>query len=314
MKISIIGAGNVGSTTALMLAQERLGDVWQLDVVSGMPEGKALDMAEAGPVGRFEGRLHGTEKYEDVAGSDIVIITAGLARKPGMSRMDLLSKNAMIVESAAKQIAQRAPQAVIVVVTNPLDVMSYVAWKTSGFPKERVVGMAGVLDSTRFRYFVASELNVSVEDTQAMVLGGHGDSMVPLARYCTVSGIPIAQLMPADDIQKLVDRTRKGGTEIVNLLQTGSAYVAPAASVCQMVESIVLDRKRLLPASAYLHGEYCLEDVFIGVPVILGRGGIERIVEVELNAEEQLSLTKSAADVKAGIMDWMNLIEHATAH
>jgi malate dehydrogenase len=313
MKISVIGAGNVGSTTALMLAQQRLGEIWGLDVVEGMPEGKALDMAEAGPVAGFESHLHGTQSYEDILGSDIVVITAGLARKPGMTRMDLLTKNAEIVGFAAAKIAKLAPDAIIVVVTNPLDVMTYVAWTKSGFPQNRVVGMAGVLDSTRFRYFVASELGVSVEDTHAMVLGGHGDSMVPLPRYTTVSGIPITQLIPAETIKKLVDRTRTGGTEIVNLLKTGSAYFAPAASVALMVESIVSDRKRLLPASAYLDGQYGLTDVFVGVPVILGKEGIEKIVEIELNAEEKEALAKSAADVKAGIADWRNIMQGTAA-
>lgn len=307
MKISVIGAGNVGATTALMLAQQRLGEIWQLDVVEGMPEGKALDMAEAGPVARFESHLHGTQSYEDMLGSDIVVITAGLARKPGMSRMDLLTKNAEIVGSAAAKVSKLAADAIIVVVTNPLDVMAYVAWKKSGFPSNRVVGMAGVLDSTRFRYFVASELGVSVEDTHAMVLGGHGDSMVPLPRYTTVSGIPVTQLLPADVVAKLVDRTRKGGTEIVNLLKTGSAYFAPAASISLMVESIVMDKKRLLPASAYLEGQYGLKDVFVGVPVILGSNGVERIVEIELNDEEKSSLKGSAADVRSGIDDWENI-------
>lgn len=313
MKISVIGAGNVGSTTALMLAQQRLGQIWELDIVEGMPEGKALDMAEAGPVARFESNLFGTQKFEDIAGSDVVVITAGLARKPGMTRMDLLTKNAEIVSSAAAKVAKLAPKAIIVVVTNPLDVMTYVAWKVSGFPKQRVVGMAGVLDSTRFRYFVASELGVSVEDTQAMVLGGHGDSMVPLPRFTTVTGIPITQLLPAEVVKKLVDRTRTGGTEIVNLLKTGSAYFAPAASVTVMVESIVLDKKRLLPASAHLQGEYGLQDVFVGVPVILGREGVERIVELELNDQEKEALAKSAADVKSGIKDWETISQGVAA-
>jgi malate dehydrogenase len=278
-----------------------------LDIIEGMPEGKGLDMAEAGPVARFESRILGTGKYEDLANSDIVVMTAGLPRKPGMTRMDLLTKNAEIVSGAAAQIAQFAPNSIIVMVTNPLDVMTYVAWKVSGFPKQRVVGMAGVLDSTRFRYFVAAALNVSVEDTQAMVLGGHGDSMVPLPRYTTVSGIPITQLLPAETVNKLVDRTRKGGTEIVNLLKTGSAYYAPAASVAQMVEAIVFDKKRLLPASAYLEGEYGLKEVFAGVPIIIGRHGVEKIVEIELTAEEKQALAKSAAEVKEGMNDWDKL-------
>lgn len=309
MKISVIGAGNVGATTALLLAQQQLGDIFLLDIIEGLPEGKALDMAEAGPVARFESRVWGTEKYEDIADSDIVVMTAGLPRKPGMTRMDLLTKNAEIVKSVTKQVAKVAPKSIIVVVTNPLDVMTYVAWKTSGFPRQRVVGMAGVLDSTRFREFIAAELNVSVEDTQTIVLGGHGDSMVPLPRFTTVSGIPIGQLLPTETITRLVDRTRKGGTEIVNLLKTGSAYYAPAAAASQMVEAIVSDKKRLLPASAYLEGEYGLKDVFAGVPVILGRNGVERIVEIELSAEEKEALSKSAADVKAGIKDWQATVK-----
>ncbi|MCI0695086.1 malate dehydrogenase [candidate division KSB1 bacterium] len=304
MKISVIGAGNVGATTALYLAQQRLGDIVLIDIIEGMPEGKALDMDEAGPVARFEGHIVGTNNYENLLDSDIVVMTAGLPRKPGMTRMDLLTKNAEIVTSAMLKVAELAPKSVVVMVTNPLDVMAYIAWKTTGFPKSRVVGMAGVLDSTRFRFFVATALNVSIEDTQAMVLGGHGDSMVPLPRYATVSGIPITQLLAADEIAKLVERTRKGGTEIVNLLKTGSAYYAPAASAAQMVEAIVFDKKRLLPAAAYLDGEFGLKGVFAGVPVILGRNGVEKIVEIELTAEEKQALLKSAGEVKEGIQDW----------
>lgn len=304
MKISVIGAGNVGATTALFLAQQRLGNIVLIDVIEGMPQGKALDMAEAGPVNRYESHLAGSCSFEDLDSSNIVVITAGLPRKPGMTRMDLLTKNAEIVTSVTRHIARLAPQAIVIVVTNPLDVMAYVAWKTSGFPKQRIVGMAGVLDSTRFRYFVAAELNVSVEDTQAMVLGGHGDSMVPLPRYTTVSGVPITQLLPQEKIDKLVDRTRKGGTEIVNLLKTGSAYYAPAASVALMAEAIVTDKERLLPASALLDGEYGLKDVFVGVPVILGQDGVEKIIELELSQSEKEALHKSAADVSEGIRDW----------
>lgn len=308
MKISVIGAGNVGSTTAFMLAQQRLGEIWELDVIEGMPQGRALDVAEAGPVGGFESYVHGSQNYQDIAGSDIVVITAGLPRRPGMTRMDLMTKNAEIVGSAASKVAELAPGAIVVVVSNPLDVMTYVAWKKCGFPVHRVVGMAGVLDSTRLRYFVASELGVSVGDTHGLVLGGHGDSMVPLPRYTTVSGIPITQLLPAETIKRLVDRTRNGGTEIVNLLKTGGAYYAPAASTVLMVESIVTDRKRLVPASAYLTGQYGLKDVFVGVPVILGKKGVERIVEIDLNAEEKAALAKSSADVKSGIADWQKAV------
>lgn len=307
MKIAVIGAGNVGATTALLLAQHQLGEIVLLDIIEGLPEGKALDMAEAGPVARFESHVTGTEKYEDITDADIVVMTAGLPRKPGMTRMDLLTKNAEIVANAAKEIANRAPKSIIVMVTNPLDVMTYVAWKTSKFPKHRVLGMAGVLDSTRFREFIASELKVSVEDVHTIVMGGHGDTMVPLPRYTTVSGVPISQLLPPDTVVRLVDRTRKGGTEIVNLLKTGSAYYAPAASVALMVEAIVFDKKRLLPASAYLDGEFGMKDVFAGVPIILGRNGVEKILEIDLNDEEKEALTKSAADVKAGITDWQKV-------
>lgn len=309
MKISVIGAGNVGATTALFLAQQHLGNIVLIDVIEGMPQGKALDMAEAGPVNRYESHLAGSCSFEDLDGSNIVVITAGLPRKPGMTRMDLLTKNAEIVTSVTRHIARLAPQAIVIVVTNPLDVMTYVAWKTSGFPKQRVVGMAGVLDSTRFRYFIAAELNVSVEDTQAMVLGGHGDSMVPLPRYTTVSGVPITQLLPQDKVDKLVDRTRKGGTEIVNLLKTGSAYYAPAAAVALMVEAIVTDKERLLPASALLDGEYGLKDVFVGVPVILGQDGVEKIIELDLSPAEKDALHKSAADVSEGIRDWQKTVQ-----
>ncbi|MFH0990803.1 MAG: malate dehydrogenase [bacterium] len=305
MKISVIGAGNVGASTALMLAQRNLGEIVSFDIVEGMPEGKALDIAEAGPVDAFESHIYGTNSYEKIAGSDVVVITAGFPRKPGMTRMDLLTKNAEIASSAAKNAAEFAPDSIIVVVTNPLDVMTYVAWKTSGFPKHRVMGMAGVLDSTRFRYFIAAELGVSVEDTQAMVLGGHGDSMVPLPRYTTVSGISINELLPAETIARLVDRTRKGGIEIVNLLKTGSAYYAPAASAVLMVEAIVMNKKRLLPASVYLEGEYGINDAFVGVPIFLGRNGVEKIVELPLTAEEKAALTKSADEVKSGINDWI---------
>jgi malate dehydrogenase len=304
MKIAVIGAGNVGATTALLLAQRQLGQIVLLDIVEGLPEGKALDMAEAGPVASFESHVKGTGDFEEIARADIVVMTAGLPRKPGMTRMDLLTKNAEIVSSVMQKVHQLAPTSVVVVVTNPLDVMTHVAWRVTGFPKQRVLGMAGVLDSTRFRYFIAAELNVSVGDVHAMVLGGHGDSMVPLPRYSTVSGVPITQLLPAATVEKLVDRTRKGGTEIVSLLKTGSAYYAPAASVALMIQAIVLDEKRFLPASACVDGEYGLKDVFVGVPIILGRGGVDRIVKIELTDKESEALHKSADEVKEGIRDW----------
>lgn len=304
MKISVIGAGNVGATTALLLAQKRLGDIVLVDIVTGIPEGKALDMAEASPVDRFDSNIAGTTQAEDVIDSEVVVMAAGWARQPGMTRMDLLVKNAEIVTTAMRQIAELAPHAIVVMVTNPLDVMSYVAWKVSGFPKQRIMGMAGVLDATRFRYFMATALNLSVEDTQAMVLGGHGDAMVPLVRYATVSGIPLTQLLPASTIEKLVERTRDAGTEIVKLLKAGSAYYAPAAAAAQMVEAIVRDERRVLPASVLLEGEYGLHDVFIGVPIVLGGNGIEKIVEIELTAEEREALRLSAAEVHEGIREW----------
>lgn len=307
MKISVIGAGNVGATIALLLAQKRLGDIVLLDVVPGMPEGKALDMAEASPVDRFESNIVGTSQIEDVLDSDLVVMAAGLARKPGMTRMNLLAHNAAIVTSVMRQVAELAPQALIVMVTNPLDVMCYAAWQTTGFAKQRIMGMAGGLDSARLRYFIATALNVSVEDTQAMVLGGHGDAMVLLPRYATVSGIPLAQLLPASAIAKLLERTREAGTEIVQLLKTGSAYYAPAAAAAQMVEAIVLGERRLLPASAYLEGEYGLHGVFIGVPVIIGSNGVEKIVEIELTVEEREALRLSALEVAEGIREWQKL-------
>ncbi len=307
MKISVIGAGNVGATIALLLAQKRLGDVVLLDVIPGMPEAKALDMAEASPVDRFESNIVGTSHAEDVLDSDLVVMAAGLPRKPGMTRMDLLAHNAAIVTSVMRQVAELAPRALVVMVTNPLDVMCYAAWKTTGFSKERIIGMAGVLDAARLRYFIATALNVSVEDTQVMTLGGHGDALVPLVRHATVAGIPLLQLLPAATIDKLVERTREAGTEIVKLLKTGSACYAPAAATAQMVEAIVLGERRLLPASAYLEGEYGLHGVFLGVPVILGSGGVEKIVEVELNADEREALRLAALEVQEGIQEWQRL-------
>ncbi len=304
MKIAVIGAGQVGATTALLMAQQELGDIVLVDIVEGMPQGKGLDMAEAGPVLGYDSKLSGTNDFKDIAGAEVVVVTSGLPRKPGMTRMDLLEKNAEIVESVTKEIVNHAPDSIIVMVTNPLDVMCYVALQVSGFGRERVFGMAGVLDSTRCRCFVAEAVGVSVEDVQAMVLGGHGDSMVPLPRYITVAGIPITQLLDQETIDAIVERTRKGGTEIVSLLKTGSAYYAPGAAVAQMVESIVRDKKRLVPASAYCQGEYGLEDVYVGLPVIIGKSGMERIVEIELTEEERSALHASAADVKEGIDAW----------
>ncbi|MFQ5706529.1 MAG: malate dehydrogenase [bacterium] len=302
MKISVIGAGHVGETTALMIAQKELGgEVMLIDIIEDMPKGKALDIGEASPVAGFDVKLAGAHEFGPIEGSDVVVMTAGLPRKPGMDRMDLLAKNARIVESVAEKIKALAPNCILLMVANPLDVMAYVAMKVTGFPRQRVFGMAGVLDSTRFRYFIADALKVSVEDTQAMVMGGHGDSMVPLPRYTTVSGVPITQLLDQDTIDQIVARTRKGGGEIVSLLKSGSAYYAPAASITHMVEAIVKDKKSLVPGSGYLQGEYGLNDVFAGVPIVVGSKGMERVVEIDLTSDEKEALLKSAAEVKKGM-------------
>jgi malate dehydrogenase len=295
----------VGSSAALKMAQKELGDIVLVDVVEFVAEGKALDMAESSPLDGFDVALVGkTNDYSVIKDSDVVVITAGVPRKPGMTRMDLLMTNAGIVETISNHIRELAPNSIVIVVTNPLDVMTYVAWKVTGFPRERVMGQAGVLDSIRMRYFVAQELGVSVKDVQAMVLGSHGDQMVPLPRYTTVSGVPITELLPPETIERINDRTRKAGTEIVNLLKTGSAYYAPGAAVAEMVEAIVRDKKRLMPCSVLLKGEYGLNDVFIGVPVILGKNGVERIVELKLTEEELKALHQSAEEVRKGISDW----------
>ena len=298
-KITVVGAGNVGATTAQRLAELGIAnEVVLIDIVEGMPKGKALDLWEAAPVVGYDTRLSGGTDYGLTDGSDIVIVTAGLARKPGMSRDDLLKKNAEIVQGVAREIGPRCPQAIVLVVSNPLDVMSYVTFKTTGFDRKRVIGMAGVLDTARFRSFIALELDVSVRDVSAFVLGGHGDSMVPLPRYSTVAGIPLPHLLSEDRIEALVDRTRKGGGEIVELLGSGSAYYAPSAAVVEMAEAILRDRNRILPCAAWLQGEYGLSDVYVGVPVKLGAGGIKEIVEIELTGEEKKALHASAADVK----------------
>ena len=297
-KITIVGAGNVGATTAHWAAAMELGDVVLIDIIEGMPQGKALDLAESAPIAGFDGSLSGTNDYADTAGSDVVVVTAGLPRKPGMSRDDLLQTNAKIVGTVVSNIVAHSPDCHLIIVSNPLDAMVHVAKQVSGFPKQRVMGMAGVLDSARFRYFIARELDVSVEDVHGFVLGGHGDTMVPVPRYATVTGIPITQLMPAETIERLVQRTRDGGAEIVNFLKQGSAFYAPGASITQMVEAIVKDKKRLLPAAAYLEGEYGLSGVYIGVPILLGAGGVEKIIEVELTADEQAALRRSAAAVE----------------
>ncbi len=297
-KVTVIGAGNVGATAAQRLAEKELCDVVLVDIVEGVPQGKALDLTQAAPIEKHDAKLTGTNAYEATAGSDIVIITAGIPRKPGMSRDDLLSTNAGIVKKVTREVAARSPEAVLIIVSNPLDAMCHVAYEASGFPKQRVMGMAGVLDSARFRAFIAMELNVSVENTHAFVLGGHGDTMVPLARFSTVAGIPLPELLPPERIEALVQRTRNGGAEIVSLLKTGSAYYAPASAAVEMAEAILKDKKKILPCAAYLEGEYGIRDLFIGVPVKLGRGGVEQVIEIRLTEEESAALKKSAAAVQ----------------
>lgn len=302
MKITVVGGGNVGATAAQRIAEKELAnEVVLVDIIEGVPQGKSLDMYESAPIERFDVRMVGSQGYDETAGSDIVLITAGLARKPGMSRDDLLMKNADIIKGITAELVKRSPNCIIVMVTNPLDVMTYVAHKVSGFPRERVIGMAGVLDSARFRSFIAMELNVSVRDVSAFVLGGHGDTMVPLPRYSTVAGIPLPDLMDQATIDKLVKRTRDGGAEIVKLLGTGSAYYAPSASSVEMIESIVKDQKRILPCAVWLKGEYGQKDVFCGVPIKIGRKGMEQIIQIKLTPEEQKELDKSANDVKDNI-------------
>jgi malate dehydrogenase len=299
-RITVVGAGNVGATAAQRLAEKDLArSVVMVDVVEGVPQGKALDQWQSGPVEGYDTRVYGTNDYELAAGSEIFVVTAGIARKPGMSRDDLVKTNAGIVQAVAKEIARVAPQSIIIVVSNPLDVMCTVALKASGFPRERVIGMAGVLDTARYRMFLAEAMDVSVEDIQAMVLGGHGDTMVPLVSYTTVSGIPVAQILAADKLAAIVQRTRNGGAEIVAHLKTGSAYYAPSAAAVQMVEAIALDKKRILPCSAWLQGEYGLRDVFCGVPCKLGGNGLERILEVTLTEQERKDLHASAEAVRS---------------
>lgn len=301
-KITVIGGGNVGSTAAQRIAEKQLAqEVVLIDILEGVPQGKALDMWESAPVEGFDSAVIGANDYAATANSDIVVITAGLARKPGMSRDDLLSANAKIVKSVTEQVVAQSPNSILIIVSNPLDVMTYVAKKVSGFAKNRVIGMAGILDSARFRLFIAQELNVSVRDVQAMVLGGHGDSMVPLVRYSTVSGIPISELISAERIEALVTRARNGGIEIVNYLKTGSAYYAPSSSAVEMVEAIARNSNRVLPCSAWLEGEYGLNDVYCGVPVKLNANGIEQILELKLTDEEIAGLKRSADDVAANI-------------
>jgi len=299
-KITVVGGGNVGATAAQRLAEKELArEVILIDVIEGVPQGKGLDQFQSAPIEGFDSRVIGANDYEAARGSGIFIVTAGIARKPGMSRDDLLKTNAGIVRSVSKEIARVAPDSIIIMVSNPLDVMCSVAMEASGFPRERVIGMAGVLDTARYRAFIAMELDISVEDIQALVLGGHGDTMVPLASYTTVSGIPLSQLLPADRIEALVDRARTGGAEIVGYLKTGSAYYAPSSAAVQMAEAIVKDKKRILPCSAFLEGEYGEKDIFLGVPCKLGANGLEQILEVELTPDERNALASSAQAVRS---------------
>lgn len=302
-KITVVGAGQVGTTVAQLTAYKNLGNVVLIDIVEGVPQGKALDLQESGCLQVFDSLVTGTNDYKDTADSDVVVITAGVPRKPGQSRSDLLNINARIVQTVTKQVMQYSSNPFIIVVSNPLDAMVYMAKQVSGLPKQRVIGMAGVLDAARFRTFVSQELNCSLVDVDAMVLGGHGDSMVPMPRYTTVSGISVTDLMNAEQIERLVDRTRKGGAEIVGLLKTGSAFLAPGASVVKMIEAVLMDKKRILPCTAYLEGEYGWNNIFFGVPVKLGAAGIEEVIVLKLTEEEKLAIDKSAEDVQAMIAE-----------
>ncbi|TAM81955.1 MAG: malate dehydrogenase [Acidobacteria bacterium] len=297
-KITVVGAGNVGATCAHRLADKELGDVVLIDILEGVPQGKALDLLEAGPIEGYDVRVKGTNDFADTANSDVVVMTAGFPRKPGMSRDDLLKANYEVVKGTIEKIAGTSPEAFLIIVTNPLDAMAQTALKVSGFSKNRVIGMAGVLDTARYRTFIAEALNVSVQNVQGFVLGGHGDTMVPVPRYTTVAGIPVGELMPKDKLDAIIDRTRKGGAEIVNYLKTGSAFYAPSAAAVEMVEAIFYDRKKILPCTAYLEGEYGIRGLFIGVPVKLGKNGVEEIIQIKLTAEEQAALQKSAEAVK----------------
>ncbi len=307
MKVSVIGAGNVGAKAVYYIAEKNIADIVMVDVVNGLASSKALDFLHAAPLRGYEVRIRGTTDFGEIEGSDVVVITAGIARKPGMDRMDLLKTNVGIATQSAREIARRAPNAVVIVVTNPLDVIAMVVLRETGFGLRKVVGMAGVLDSTRLRYFIAERLGVWPGDVQAMVLGGHGDEMVPLARYTSVGGIPLDQLLDAAGIEELVKRTRTGGAEIVSLLKSGSAFYAPGASVAKMVEAVIKDEKRLFPASAYLRGEYGFSDIYLGVPVIMGRNGVERIVELPLADAERKALEASAEAVRKGLSDLKGL-------
>ncbi len=306
-KISVIGAGHVGETTAFKIAEKELAnEVVLLDVIEDMPIGKGLDMREAGPVGKFDTKIYGSNSYEDTANSDIVVITAGKPRKPGMSRDELVDANFNIVKPVTENVVKHSPNAILIIVSNPLDAMTYTAYKVSGFPKHRVFGMAGILDTTRFRAFIAMEIGVSVENIQALVLGGHGDTMVPIVRYTTVSGIPVSHFIPEDKLNAIIERTAKGGGEIVKYLKTGSAYYAPAMAVTEMVESIVKDKKKILPCSALLEGEYGINGIYFGSPVKLGANGLEEIIEIDLNDAEKEAIKKSEAAVRS-IIDILDL-------
>ncbi len=297
-KVTVVGAGNVGAMAAQRLVEKEIADVVLVDILEGIPQGKALDMMESAPVERFDAKISGSNGYDGTEGSDVVVITAGLARKPGMTRDDLVNKNSEIVGGVVREVARRSPNSILIVVSNPLDAMCEVARRVSGFPRERVFGMAGILDSARMRWFIAEALGVSVESTHAFVLGGHGDTMVPLPRYSTVAGIPIPELLPPEKIEAIVQRTRDGGAEIVNYYKTGSAYYAPSAAVVEMVDAVLKDKKKILPCAAYLQGEYAMRDVYLGVPVKLGRRGVEQIVEIRLLDEEKAALEKSAEAVR----------------
>ncbi len=297
-KVTVVGSGNVGATVAHRLADKQLADVVMIDILEGIPQGKGLDLLEAGPIEGYDLKVKGTNNYADTANSDVAVITAGFPRKPGMSRDDLLKANYDVVKNTIEQLVKYSPESILIVVTNPLDAMAQTAYKVSGFSKNRVIGMAGVLDTARYRTFIADALNVSVQNVQGFVLGGHGDTMVPVPRYTTVAGIPVTELMPKEQLDKIIERTRTGGAEIVNLLKAGSAYYAPSAAVVEMIDAIFNDRKKVLPCAAYLEGEYGIKGLFVGVPVKLGARGIEQVIEIKLTAEEQQALEKSAAAVK----------------
>ncbi len=297
-KVTVVGAGNVGASVAQYTVEKELADVVLVDVIEGIPQGKALDLLEAGPIHRYDSRLAGYNDYEQTAGSDIVVVTAGFPRKPGMTRDDLLFKNAEVIQAVTQEVARRSPNAILIMVTNPLDAMVQLAWKVSGFPPQRVMGMAGILDSARFRTFIALELGVSVENVTAFVLGGHGDTMVPLPRYSTVAGIPLPELLPKERIEAIVQRTRDGGAEIVGLLKVGGAYYAPGAGVVEMIEAILRDKKKILPCAAYLDGQYGVKGLYCGVPVKLGRKGVEQVIEIRLTPEEDAAFKKSVAAVR----------------